>query len=333
MPPVRNHSNRPATAILAIVSGLFLFSLQDVVIKHFSGDYSLLQIVVVRGLVAILIIAVVVACLLGKDGFFVRNPRLILSKGLLAFFSYLSYYMAVASMPLADVVAITFTAPIFVTVLSALLLGEAVGIRRWLAVLIGFAGVLLVIGPGGQMANIAVAFAALAALTYALNSIIARYIGPEDKPWTVTFYFTLAHLLGGVAVSLAVAVFGSQLEANHPSLAFLLRSWTIDDRAGLMLMIALGINAALGFYFLNKAYLSAPASTVAPFEYTYIIWAVLFGYLFWSEVPSANTVLGITLLISGNLYILHRQLLNARRRRQPEPTATDPYPVKALADS
>ncbi len=134
MPPVRNHSNRPATAILAIVSGLFLFSLQDVVIKHFSGDYSLLQIVVVRGLVAILIIAVVVACLLGKDGFFVRNPRLILSKGLLAFFSYLSYYMAVASMPLADVVAITFTAPIFVTVLSALLLGEAVGMRRWLAV-------------------------------------------------------------------------------------------------------------------------------------------------------------------------------------------------------
>jgi len=271
MPPVRNHSNRPVTGILAIVSGLFLFSLQDVVIKHFSGEYSVLQIVVVRGLVAI-----------------------------------------------------TFTAPIFVTVLSALLLGEAVGMRRWLAVLIGFAGVLLVIGPEGQIANIAVAFAGLAALTYALNSIIARYIGPEDKPWTVTLYFTLAHLLGGVAVSLAVALFGSQLEADHPSLAFLLRPWTIDDRAGLMLMIALGINAALGFYFLDKAYLSAPASTVAPFEYTYIIWAVLFGYLFWSEVPSANTVLGIILLISGNLYILHRQLCStpggAGSRSQPLPT-------------
>ena len=110
--------------------------------------------------------------------------------------------------------------------LSALLLGEAVGIRRWLAVLIGFAGVTLVIGPGGEIANIAVAF-----------------------------------------------------------------------------------------------------------EYTYIIWAVLFGYLLWFEVPSANTVLGIVLLISGNLYILHRQLLNARRLRQTESAAANPYPVKALADS
>lgn len=306
------------TGILCIVSGLFLFSLQDLVIKHFSTDYSVLQIVVTRGVVATLIVAIVVALQMGGKGFVVRSPGLILGKGMLAFFSYLAYYLAVASMPLADVVAITFSAPIFVTVFSSLLLGESVGIRRWLAVMIGFAGTILVAGPGGQIGNIAVAFAGLAALTYALNSVIARYIGPEDRPWTVTFYFTVAHLLGAVVFSLAVFLTGMQFEGAHPSLAFLFRPWSIGNESDILLMGALGFNAALGAYFLNKAYLSAPASTVAPFEYSSIIWAVLFGYLFWSEVPTSSTVAGIVLLISGNLYILQRQLRYARLQKRTE---------------
>jgi S-adenosylmethionine uptake transporter len=332
MPPARNNSNRPVTGILAIVSGLFLFSLQDLAIKHFSGDYSVLQIVVVRGVVATLLVAVVVGLLLGRKGFTVRNPGLILGKGLLAFCSYLAYYLAVASMPLADVVAITFSAPIFVTVMSALMLREAVGMRRWLAVIVGFAGALLVVAPGGKVVDIAVAFAGLAALSYALNSVMARYIGPEDKPWTVTFYFTVAHLLGGIVVSLAVFAFGSGIEADHPSVAFLLRSWSTGNELDLLLMGALGINAALGAYFLNKAYLSAPASTVAPFEYTYLIWAVLFGYIFWSEVPSPSTVAGITLLVSGNLYILHCQLRYSRREKQLE-MVKEPYPERELTST
>lgn len=316
MPPVKNKSDRPLTGTLAIVSGLFLFSLQDLLIKHFSADYSVLQIVVIRGVVATLIVAIVVALQMGSKGFFVRSPGLILGKGLLAFFSYLAYYLAVASMPLADVVAITFSAPIFVTVLSSLLLGESVDIRRWLAVMIGFAGTLLVAGPGGQIGNIAVAFAGMAALTYALSSVIARYIGPEDKPWTVTFYFTIAHLLGAVVFSLAIFLSGMQFEGGHPSLAFLFRPWSAGNDMDLLLMGVLGFNAAFGAYFLNKAYLSAPASTVAPFEYTCIIWAVLFGYLFWSEVPTPSTVTGIVLLVSGNLYILQRQLRFARLHKR-----------------
>lgn len=327
MPPVRNHSNRPFAGIFAVVTGLFLFSLQDLAIKYFSADYSVLQIVVVRGVVAALMVAVVVALLLGVRGFVVRTPLLILGKGLLAFLSYLTYYLAVASMPLADVVAITFTAPIFVTILSALLLGEIVGVRRWLAVLVGFGGALLVVGPGGRIGNIAVAFAALAALSYALSSVLARYIGPEDKPWTVTFYFTLAQLLGGIGMSLIVFAWGAGQETDHPSMAFLFRPWSTGSDFDLALMATLGINAALGFYCLNKAYLSAPASTVAPFEYTYLIWAVLFGYLFWAEVPSLATVAGVVLLVSGNLYILHRQLRNSSISAQAEATpANRPAP-------
>ena len=316
MPSINNNSNRPVIGISAVVCGLFLFSLQDVVIKFFSNDYSVLQIVVIRGVVATSIVAIAVAMSLGPTGFIVRNPMLILSKGLLAFISYLAYYMAIASLPLANVVAITFSAPIMVTVMSALLLRENVGVRQWFAVAIGFTGVLLVVGPGGRIADIAVSFAAIAALTYSINSIIARYIGPEDKPLTVTFYFTLAHFIGGVMTSILIITIGPMIQAEHPSLAFLIRPWSMENDLDLLVMVALGVNAALGFYCLNKAYLSAPASTVAPFEYTYILWAVLFGYIFWSEIPSLYTLAGVMLLISGNLYILHRVLLDKRNQRK-----------------
>lgn len=317
----KNKTNRPVIGISALVCGLFLFSLQDVAIKFFSDEYSVLQIVVIRGICALGVVGAVVFMLLGLRGFIVRDPLLILSKGFLGFLSYLAYYMAIASLPLADVVAITFSAPIMVTAMSALLVREHVGLHRWSAVVVGFVGVLVVVGPAGKIANIAVSFAALAALTYAISTIIARYIGPDDKPWTVTFYFTLAHFLGGVIVSGIVFVFEPTFEVSHPSLKFLLRSWSVDDQVDLLIMVALGINAALGFYFLNKAYLSAPASTVAPFEYTYVMWAIVFGYMFWAEIPESNTLAGISLLIGSNLYILHREIAHKRQQSKKQELA------------
>ena len=325
---VKNHTDHPIVGISALVAGLFLFSLQDVVIKFFSSEYSVLQIVIIRGLVAVAVVGTLLLVLMGPRGFVIRQPFMILSKGLLAFISYLTYYMAIASLPLADVVAITFSAPIVVTVMSALLLKEYVGPRRWLAVILGFTSVLLIVGPGGKIVNIAVSFAAIAAFTYALNSVIARFLGPDDKPVTVTFYFTGAHLLGGVIISLLVAVFGSGLASEHPSLLFLLRPWSTESDADLAIMAALGINAALGFYFLNKAYLSAPASTVAPFEYSYIMWAALFGYLFWSEVPAINVVIGIVLLVSSNLYILRREIISKSRQRKLEQRKVEQFAVQ-----
>lgn len=330
MPPIKNNTDRPILGISAVVCGLFLFSLQDVVIKFFSDDYSVLQIVITRGIFAMLIVGIVVLTLLGRKGFVVRQPMLIISKGFLAFVSYLTYYMAIASLPLADVVAITFSAPIMVTVMSALLLGEHIGLRRWSAVVVGFISVLVVVAPGGKIANIAVSFAALAALTYAFSSVIARYIGPEDGPWTVTFYFSLAHFLGGMILSLLVIAFGPVLEANHPSVEFLIRPWSTENHTDLLIMAALGVNAALGFYFLNKAYLSAPASKVAPFEYTYIIWAVIFGYMFWAEIPAVNTLIGVALLVGSNLYILYREIVNKRRQRRQQQILADPLSVQSL---
>ncbi len=306
-----NQENRPFVGITALIAGLLVFSLQDVTIKLFSAEYSILQIVIVRSVIALGLIGIIVAIRLGRSGFRVYQPFKIILKGILGFLSYLAYYLSLASLPLIDAVTITFTAPILVVIFSSILVGERVGLRRWLATLAGFVGVLIAVGFEGRLANIAIAFAFLAALTYALNSVMARYISSTDNPWTVTFYFTVAHSAGGVITYLIVLLTASGLDSTHPSFAFLTRDWTRPDAADLVIMCSLGVIATIGFFCLNKAYLSARAATVAPFEYSYILWAALFGYLIWGEAPTALTVIGLSILIGSNLFALRTEVKDA----------------------
>jgi len=299
---------RPTTGIPLLVAGLFLFALQDVVIKSFSDRYSVLQIVFVRGLVAMVPILIAVVVTTGWRGVVAYKPRLLLVKGLLGFLSYTAYYLTIAAMPLAEVVTILFMAPIVVIVLSAVILKENIGFRRWIAVLVGLTAVLIVVGPNGRMAHLATVLAVLAALTYAFSTFITRFVGPADRPWTITLYSMAAFLIGSSIASALVFSFASTIVVQDPSLQFLLRPWVVPGLLDGLLMVFLGVNAALGFYCLIKAYWVAPASVIAPFEYTYIIWAVLFGYVFWSDIPEPTTLIGVALLIASSSYIFHREL-------------------------
>lgn len=301
-------SDRPDTGISLVVLGLFLFALQDVVIKGFSDRYSVLQIVFVRGVIALIPILVAVVVTSGWRGVIAYRPRLLILKGFLGFFSYLGYYLAIASLPLAEVVSIVFVAPIFVTVLSALVLRESVGARRWMAVCVGFMAVLIVIDPAASVVHLATIFAVLSALTYACSTLITRFVGPDDRPWTITLYSMVAFVLGSGIASLVVLNFGGLFITDDASLQFLLRPWVVPEPVDCLLMLFLGVNAAAGFYCLIKAYWVAPASTVAPFEYSFIVWAVLFGYLVWSEVPAPTTLIGVAMLIASGLYIFRWEL-------------------------
>ena len=141
---------------------------------------------------------------------------------------------------------------------------------------------------------------------------MARYISSEDSPWTVTFYFTLAHSAGGFITYLIVLATVSGQVVEHPSFAFLLRDWVRPDPTDLAIMASLGVIATIGFFCLNKAYLSARAATVAPFEYSYIIWAALFGYLIWSEIPAVMTIIGLAILIGSNIFALRTEVRSMR---------------------
>lgn len=292
---------------MILVFGLFLFSFQDVIIKYFSDHLSVLQVVFYRGLIAMMIILTLFIVMRQKIPLLSRRPPLMLARGLLGFCSYTCYYLAVAAMPLAEVVSITFTMPLFVTAMSALLLREKVGWHRWSAVVIGFIGVLIILSPQGEFNALAVVFAFGAAISYASHTIITRFLGSHDYPLTIAFNAIAIFTLASAALSLAMYLGLLNISSEHPSLAFFSRDWAPVQGFDLMLILAIGIIAAVGFFCLSKAYCLAEASAIAPFEFSYILWAVMVGYIFWSEVPNLTTIIGVMVLGGSSLYIGYRE--------------------------
>ncbi len=290
-----------------LVFGLFLFSIQDMIIKFFSDQYSVLQIVFIRGLVSMVVIALLIKIFWPGIAFLSKRPLTASTRGLFGFASYLAYYLAVAAMPLAEVVAIVFTMPLFVTVMSALVLGEKVGIRRWSAVVVGFIGVVIILSPSGEFNALAVTLAFAASITYATQTTITRFLSSHDAPLTLAFNSILVFTCASGLLSLLLLIGVIDIESNHASLAFFSRDWVMPENWHLLLMLFLGINGAAGFYCLSKAYCLSEASAIAPFEYTYIIWAIVFGIVFWNEVPGVTTIVGVIVLIVSSLYIWYRE--------------------------
>lgn len=316
-------SENPVNGILLLVIALFLLSLQDIIIKYFSNQYSVIQIVFIRGIIAASLIWLVARLISQTKQLISRRPYLALTRGLLGFCSYTTYYLAVASLPLAEVVAIVFTAPLFVTAMSALFLREKVGLRRWNAIVAGFIGVLIIVGPAGEFGNMAVILAFIASITYASQTIITRYLGSHDTPLSIAFNALIVFTGASVLLSMMMAGGIISITSTHPSLAFLARDWILPETLDLCLMIFLGFNGAVAFYCMSKAYCVAPASTIAPFEFTYVIWAVVLGYLFWSEIPRPTTLIGLLILISSSIYIWYRE----RKLHQRDTYAEDDNPA------
>ncbi len=290
-----------------LIAGLFVFSLQDNIIKYFSGKYSVLEIVFIRGIVAAYLIFLALLITNKTIPLVSKKPFLVIIRGTLGFISYTCYYLAVAAMPLAEVAAITMTMPLFVTILSTVILRERVGPRRWIAIIIGFLSIVLILSPTGKFDALAVALSFAAAISYASHTIITRFLSSHDHPTTIAFNAIVVFTTLSVLISLMMHFQVFNVGDSHPSLLFLGRSWSNPSNPDFLLILLIGLIAATGFYCLSKAYCMSEASAVAPFEYTYLIWAVVFGYLFWDEVPSLETLLGILVLVGSSLYVWNRE--------------------------
>ena len=302
----------PPKGILFIVAGVTAFSLQDVAIKSLSSDYPVHEIVFIRSLVAIMPILVIQKLEGGTRLLSTGRPRLHLLRSGALLASYFSYYLAMASLPLADTVAIFFSAPLFVTALSVLVLGEPVSTRRWAAILVGFLGVVIMMRPGAGVIDPAAALAILAALTYATAAVVTRRLGETDASAAMTFYTVAFYLMASALVGLAlggnglIAGQGKLAKTGHASLQFLLRAWKLPSWTDLGLMALCGLLAALAFYFITQAYSTTRATTVTPFEYIAVPLSVIFGYIFWQDVPGLETLVGMVLVVGSGLYVLRR---------------------------
>ena len=302
----------PFRGILFIIAGISIFSIQDVVIKWISGDYSVHQILFVRSVVALVPLFVIVRLNGGLASLRTRRPVIHLVRAILMLLAYTTFYLALAAMKLADTVALFFSAPLFVTALSVPCLGEKVGFRRWAAVSVGFVGVLVMMRPGSGVVEPAALLAVAAALFYATSAMLTRRLGATDNGASMTFYATTIYVV--ITAGLGLALGDGALDQNgHVSLRFLLRAWVWPTWPDFALMAFCGLIAAFGFYCLSQAYRLAQVNVVAPFEYVALPWAVAWGFVFWGDIPDAQTMAGISLVVGSGLYVLHREALRGRR--------------------
>jgi drug/metabolite transporter (DMT)-like permease len=298
-----DRSNERLTGILFLCAGAAIFTVQDVIIKWISGDYPVTQILATRSLVAFVPLFILLHLDGGLHGVSGRRlGRLLLRAGLL-FASYTTYYLAIAAIPLAEAVSLFYTAPLFIVALCGPMLQERVGPRRWIAVVVGFLGAVVMCRPGADVIDPAALLSLFSAALYALAQVMARDLGPTYRASVMALAQNTVNLVAALAIGF-VAGDGAYAGATHPSLAFLLRAWAMPTMIDLLLMAVTGVIAAIAIWFLTQAYRIAEANVIAPFEYTSIVWVVLLAYLIWGEVPEPFTVVGGLLIVAAGIYVL-----------------------------
>ncbi len=295
------------TGIFFLILGIAIFSVQDLILKLLSDRYPLSEAMVLRSLTAIPFMLALVRIFDGNlAGLISRRWPQMLSRGLLNFLAYTLYYLALAALPMATTVALYFTAPLIITLLAVLILQETVSWRRWFGVICGFAGVVLMVRPGSNLFDWAALLPILCGAAYAASMILARSMGKKDSAAAMAFWGNNAFLLCAALLS---AWFGTGQHAAllHPSLAFLTRGWAMPTLTDAALMSACGFIAAIGLTLLTQAYAMARSAVVAPFEFTFAFWGILWGWLFFGTLPDTLGWLGIAVIVVSGLYVLHRE--------------------------
>lgn len=298
--------SKPWQGIGFVLLGVILFSVQDVIVKQISGNYPVHEIVWFRSVVALLLLLIAVR--FSGNWAQLRTKRLgkQMVRGFLMLLSYITYYLAIAALPLADAIALYFVAPLFVTVLSLLILRERIGQRQWLALACGFVGMLVILRPGTSVFQPIALMSLLAALTYAGSIILNRQLAATESGMNLAIYATLVYLVVTALVGLVWGR-GVAIESHHPSLQFLARAWILPTFTDAVLISITGLIAAIGFFALAQAYRLAEATTVAPFEYVMLLMGVIWGFVFWHEVPDFFAVVGMLLVVSSGIILLPRR--------------------------
>jgi drug/metabolite transporter (DMT)-like permease len=266
-----------------------LYGFMDALIKYQAARYPVVEVMFFRSLFALVPLAWLVRRGGGLSSLRTRQPRLQAVRAIIGFVSLICFIEAFALMPLADVVAIGFAAPLFITALSVPLLGEHVGWRRWSAVLVGFAGVLIMVRPGSGLLGVAAFVALLGTLTYALSIITIRRLSATDGNAPTVASFTVFAVLATGAV-----------------LPFY---WVTPVGTDWIMLVAIGLLGGAAQIAFTHAFSLAPPVIVAPFDYANMLLATMLGYLIWGDVPTAAVLAGAVLVIASGLYIVYREAM------------------------
>lgn len=307
--------NSTPLGIACLIGGVSVFSVQDLILKLISGAYPLYEAMTVRGLTSTPLLLLFVWMEGGRASLFNPGTRQMILRGGVMFLAYFTFYIALAGLPLPTTVALYYSAPLFITLLSVGFLGEKVGLPGWLAVVVGFGGVVIMLHPGTALFSWTSLLPILSGLTYALSMIAARRMGSEHSASALAFWGNTVFLACALIMA-AILSSGRFADESGPSMGFLTRGWITPSPTDLGLMMTCGVVAAVGLWLLTQAYRLAAASTVAPFEYTGLAWSVLWGWTFWRDWPDAQGWLGITIIAGAGIFVLWHERQRAVEARE-----------------
>ncbi len=280
-------ADEPLRGIALMIASMAVFSAMDGVSKFLAATYHPIMVTWGRQFAQLVLLAPLIWWAGPTKPLRSAAPGQQVLRGLLLFGSTVCFVSGLAHLPLAEAAAIGFVSPMFTTALSIPMLGEQVGIRRWTAILVGFAGVLIVIRPGTAAFDPAALYPIVSALFWALALIVTRKMSNRDPPMTTLVFHSVVGLL---AASVPLAWY-----------------WSAPAAGAIMLILAMGALSLSGHYLLVRAFQCGSASILAPFSYSQMIWATIFGFLVFDSLPDTWTWIGAVVIILSGVYVWHRE--------------------------
>ena len=263
------------------------FSIMDIIVK-WSEAYPLGQVLFFRGFFGVILYFIIMPRARIKDFYLTKRPGLHFLRCISGLIALVAIFIALRNLPLATVVSISFAAPIFTTIFSIFLLSEKVGMFRWIAVLVGFIGIIIITEPGFSSFNIYFIYPIIFCLGLSYVAIAIRQLSTTEPVWLISLYFS-------IAITLA-------------SLVTLPYGWVIPNFGDLILLMLIGVFGGVANLWLGQSYKLAEVSLVSPLKYLALVFAIAFGYFIWGEIPSFKTLLGAALVIISSIIIFRREI-------------------------
>ena len=268
------------------------FSIMDLIVK-WSENYPVGEVLFFRGFCGIITIFFIIPRERYKDFYKTDRFFLHLKRCISGLVAIVAIFIALRKLPLATVVSITFAAPIFTTIMSIYFLNEKVGLYRWLAVMVGFIGILIISEPGYSSLNIYYIFPIIFCLGLSYVAIAIRQLSTTEPVWLIGLYFSFSIML--------------------MSFFTLPQGWIIPSLKDLFLLSMVGVLGGLANLWLTQSYKFSEVSLVTPLKYLALIFAIIFGYLFWNEVPTTKTLTGSLLVIISSVIIFRREIYHKKQ--------------------
>ena len=298
--------NNNPKGILYILLGMMIFAVQDSIMKYIYSFVSLYEIYLVRTLVSFIVIFSYLKITNKPIIFSTHYPLLTIIRVFLFFFGFSSFYISLTIMPLATATALFFASPFLITIFAIFILKEQVGPRRWLAVIVGFIGVYVILNPNFSNFDYLSLTPVFTAFCYALSMIIIKKTSDKDDVYSQMFHFYI------FAITISIIFYfymgdGRFNNIDHPASQFIFRKWFDNLEFTLPYMIFVGVIGASAFLCIFTAYRIASPAVISPFEYSILVWASLNGWFFFDEIPNQRTIVGMILIVCGGVYIFIRE--------------------------